>query len=165
MTNLSLPCRIPPGSRQLPSVLGLLMIASILTACGGDEETIPVVTPTTPLPTVTITNFSPTTSTVGQILNFTFSAQLSTPAGITATDPVLVTVTPPLGERIPITTLDATQIPNCSVGSTSCTLSNVVVDASSQVALNVTGSYVITVSVLDLQGRVGQDTQGIQVSL
>lgn len=159
------PIGIQTWVHPLNRLLGLIMMGAILTACSSETETVPIVTPTIPLPTVTITALSPTTATVGQPLRFSVSAQLSAPAGILAEDPVLITVTPPLGERIPITTLDADQIPNCGVGSPVCTLTDVFVDASSQISLTVTGSYGITVSLLDRQGRVGQDTEGIQVGL
>ncbi len=158
----------PQRSRQSPhspGLMGLLLTVSILSACSDSEETVPTITPTVPLPQVTITSFSPTTATVGDPLSFTLSAQFSASAGIPATDPVLITVTPPLGERTPITTFDVAQIPNCSVGSTNCVLNSVIVDASSQIPLTVTGSYTVTLSVLDLQGRVGQDTAVIQVGL
>lgn len=154
-----------PWISGYPGWMGLLLTVSILTACGDSEDTVPTIAPTVPPPQVTITSFSPTTATVGDPLSFTFSAQFTASAGITAVDPVLITVTPPLGERIPITTFDAAQIPNCSVGSTTCALTSVVIDASNQIPLTVTGSYIVTLSLLDLQGRVGQDTAVIQVGL
>lgn len=144
---------------------GMVMTVAILSACSSEEESLPLIAPIVPAPTVTITAFSPTTARVGDQLSFTVSAQFLAPNGIPAADPVLVTVTPPLGERIPVVALDANQIPNCSAGNTSCTLDTVVVDASNLISLTLTGAYVVTVSLLDLQGQVGQDTQVIQVGL
>jgi hypothetical protein len=139
----------------------LLLLA---TSCS-DEGNTTVPLPLLPQPPrVTITGLAPSTVVVGNVLTFTISANLEIPNGIRAQDPVLISVTPPLGSRVGVQTLDVAQIPGCFEGSTFCTLNNIFVDAS-EVSLTVSGSYGITLSVLDLAGQVGQDVRAINATL
>lgn len=136
----------------------------LVTSCSS-EDTIPVINNPLPAPPrVTITALAPSTIAIGNVLTFNISATLEIPAGIRAQDPVLISVTPPLGSRVGVQTLDVAQIPGCFEGSTFCTLNTVFVDAS-EVSLTVSGNYQITLSVLDLVGQVGQDVRAISATL
>jgi hypothetical protein len=152
------------GQKSWGAVLMTGVCALAIAACG--ESTTSTVNPPfdSTAPSITLTSLVPSTLRLGDPFQFTLSAQIQTPGGIRSQAPVLITVAPPLGSRVGVITLDAGQIPGCGGGSIVCSLSNFPVTVT-QVPLQVTGSYEVTISVLDQQGRVAQSSGAITATL
>lgn len=129
---------------------------------GGSSAIAPPIGPGSP--SISITGLVPTALRLGDPFQFVLSAQIQTPGGIRGDSPVLITVAPPLGSRVGVLTLNAAQIPGCGGGSIVCTINNLPVMVT-QVPLNVTGSYEVTISVLDQQSRVAQSSATITATL
>lgn len=151
------------GKRTAFLTLSAVMIA--LSACSEGDDNLAIAPGPNLDPTITLTALSPTSIPVGTPLLFGLSAQINAPQGIRAEDPVLVSVTPPLGTPVPVAVLDADDIPGCSVGLTSCVIDSLTVDASTQVSVNTTGSYTVSISVFDLQGGFDQSSSTITATL
>ncbi len=151
------------GKRTTLLTLSAVMIA--LSACGEGDDNVAIAPGPNLDPTITLTALSPTSIPVGTPLLFGLSAQINAPQGIRGEDPVLVSVTPPLGTPVPVAVLDADDIPGCSVGQTSCVIDSLTVDASTQVPVNVTGAYTVSISVFDLQGGFDQSSSTITATL
>lgn len=156
-----------PSNGLLTSAAGLAisLAALVLSGCGDSADTVTLAPPVgPPAPSISLTNLSPSTLRLGDPFQFVLSAQIQTPGGIRAQSPVLVTVAPPLGNRVGVLTLNAGQIPGCGPNSVVCSINNLPVTVT-QVPLQVTGSYEVTISVFDQQGRVAQSSASITATL
>ncbi len=152
------------GLLTLATGLAIGLTTLMLSGCGdsADVTLSPPVGP--PAPSINLTSLSPSTLRLGDPFRFVLSAQIQTPGGIRAQSPVLVTVAPPLGSRVGVLTLNADQIPGCGPNSVVCSINTLPVTVT-QVPLQVTGSYQVTISVLDQQGRVAQSSASITATL
>lgn len=133
--------------------MGLISFSTL--ACSSDDSSSPIV-PLNQLPLLTNFSIEPTTVTAsGQTLTFTLSGQVSTPEGLRADDPFLIRITPPLGNPITLPPLDASDIPSCFGGASACTWNAVGINAD-PVIVDRSGSYLVTLSVLDQQNQLAQ---------
>ncbi|MDX2273361.1 MAG: hypothetical protein NW237_15615 [Cyanobacteriota bacterium] len=152
--------------RQLWTILGSLAMGLATVACGGESETTTIPPGVGPLPPpgISLNTINPSNFVLGQPLLFDISVVSNAQAGYASTDAFLVTVTPPLGSRIGVETIDIFQVPGCGVTLSFCNLNNYPIDAR-EVLLTVSGDYLVTVSVLDAEGRVAQAEGVIRVDL
>ncbi len=136
-------------------LLGLWILSSVLVACGETSGKSPLPVPDlVPAPTLTITDLSPRTVSVGQSPTFVISFRVEAPAGIRGSNAFLASVTTPLGNFIPLAALDVSQLPGCSVGATSCTVTGLTLSRHGFIPTQ-TGSHQLTLSVFDQRNRLG----------
>ncbi|MCF2971679.1 hypothetical protein L1047_10790 [Synechococcus sp. Nb3U1] len=133
-----------------------LLLGSVVAGCGGTtggSDFLPLPNPI-PAPTLTITDLSPRTVSVGQTPTFVVSFRVEAPAGIRGSNAFLASVTTPLGNFVTLGAFDASQLPGCSVGATTCTVTGLALTQNSFTPTQ-TGSHQLTISVFDRQDRLG----------
>ncbi len=139
-----------PINRRIP-LLGLLGL--VLAGCGETTSSSPLPTPLS-APSLTITDLSPRTVSVGQTPTFVVSFRVEAPAGIRGSNAFLAAVTTPLGNLVPLGAFDAAQLPGCFVGATACTVTGLPL-TQNRFTVTQTGSHQLTLSVFDRQERLG----------
>jgi hypothetical protein len=134
----------------------LLLLSSVLVGCGGttgSSDFLPLPDPI-PAPSLTITDLSPRTVSVGQTPTFVVSFRVEAPAGIRGSNAFLASVTTPLGNFVTLGAFDAAQLPGCSIGATTCTVTGLTL-TQNRFTLTQTGSHQLTISVFDRRDRLG----------
>ena len=131
----------------------LLLLGVGLAGCGETTGSTPLPTPIPP-PSLTITDLSPRTVSVGQTPTFVVSFRVEAPAGIRGSNAFLAAVTTPLGNFVTLGVFDASQLPGCFVGATACTVTGLTL-SQNRFTVTQTGSHQLTISVFDRQERLG----------
>ncbi|MEN9203322.1 MAG: hypothetical protein Q6K80_08110 [Thermostichus sp. DG_1_6_bins_120] len=143
--------------RQMAQRLPLLLfLGSILAGCGstsGSSDVLPLPAPL-PGPTLTLTDLSPRTVSVGQTPTFVVSFRVEAPAGIRGSNAFLASVTTPLGNFVTLGAFDVSRLPGCFVGATTCTVTNLPL-TQNRFTVTQTGSHQLTISVFDQRDRLG----------